>query len=368
MKSCHAALAVLVLAAASAAPAAALETSLGPLVVERMATGLDEPWGLAFLPDGSFLVTGRDGVLTLFPEGGGDPLAEVGGLPEVAATGQGGLLDVLVPRDFGTTREILLSYAAPGAEGEVTAMGAGRLSQDGTRLEGFRQLFAMVPGSSGGRHFGSRLVEAPDGTIFLTIGDRGDDRLAQDLTRHEGAVVHLTRNGAPAGAAPFGAGALPDLHSKGHRNAQGAALDDQGRLWVVEHGARGGDEVNLVAPGANYGWPVISYGRGYDGSTIGTGTEAPGMEQPLHFWDPSIAPSGLMIYGGDLFPDWRGDFFTGSLNSDFIARLDPDRAWSEERLAAPQTGRVRDVREGPEGAIWFLSVTDGTVYRVLPAP
>jgi glucose/arabinose dehydrogenase len=345
-----------------------LPTSAGPVRIEQMAKGLDEPWAIGFLPDGSFLVTEGEGRLTLFPAGGGAPLARVSGLPQVAVIAQDGLLDILIPGDFARTREVLLSYSVeqPGG-GAGTALGVGRLSQDGTRLEDSRAIFQMAEGSSGGRHFGSRIVEAPDGTLFLTIGERGAGAPAQDITRHEGSVVRLKRDGTPAGAG-FAPGALPELYSKGHRNAQGAALDAQGRLWVVEHGARGGDELNLVEAGRNYGWPLAAYGRHYNGRKIGLGTRAPGMEQPVMYWDPSIAPSGLMIYQGSLFPDWQGDIFTGSLKFDYIARLDPDRDYAEERISAPETGRVRDVRQGPDGAIWFVSVEEGAVFRLTPAP
>lgn len=356
------------LALAAPARASTLVTSAGQVRIDAMATGLVEPWAIGFLPDGRFLVTERDGRLTLFPAQGGEPLSRISGLPEVAAVGQGGLLDLLVPRDFAQSRDILLSYAVaqPGG-GEGTALGVGKLSQDGTRLVGFRQIFQMRAGSSGGQHFGSRLAEAPDGTLFLTIGERGAGMPAQDQTRHEGSVVHLTRTGAAAGGG-FGPDALPELFSKGHRNPQGATVDAQGRLWIVEHGARGGDELNLVQAGRNYGWPVIAYGRSYSGRKIGTGTSAPGMEQPVMYWDPSIAPSGLMIYAGDMFAPWRGHFFTGSLKFDYLSRLDPARGYAEERIQAPETGRVRDVREGPDGAIWFLSVTEGAVFRMAPEP
>ncbi len=207
------------------------------------------------------------------------------------AEGQGGLLDVLVPRDFATSNEILYSYAVeqPGG-GSGTALAVARLSADGTRLEDRRILFEMRPGAEGGRHFGSRIAEGSDGTLYLSIGDRGAGSPAQDSARHEGAIVHLNRDGTPASPGLFGPDALPDLYSKGHRNPQGVAFDAQGRLWVVEHGAQGGDELNLVRAGANYGWPTISYGRDYDDSPIGIGTEAPGLEQPVHFWDPPSRP------------------------------------------------------------------------------
>ncbi|GAA0292664.1 PQQ-dependent sugar dehydrogenase [Rhodovulum strictum] len=346
-------------------PARALESSAGTLRIETIATGLTEPWAIGFLPDGSVLVTERGGRLVRIA---GGEVAEVAGLPDVAAVGQGGLLDLMVPRDFAESREIFLSYARAQGRGEGTALGVGRLSEDGTRLEGFREIFAMAPGARGGRHFGSRIVEGPEGHLFLTIGDRGEDRSAQDLGRHEGSVLRLNRDGTVPGDNPFAGqpGARPEIWSYGHRNPQGAALDLEGRLWINEHGARGGDEVNLIEKGANFGWPVISYGRHYSGLKIGEGTAKPGMEQPRHYWDPSIAPSGLAIYSGALWPQWRGHLFSGSLNSGFLSRLDPDSGFAEERLEAPQTGRLRDVREGPDGAIWFLSVTNGALYRLLP--
>lgn len=355
---------VLTSPAAASVPSRVIAADGTDLRITRMAEGLDEPWGLAFLPDGRFLVTERDGRLTLFAPDAGTPPVRVEGVPEVVAEGQGGLLDVLVPADFDRSREILFSYAKAQAGGSGTALAVGRLSADATRLEDVRVLFEMAPGSDGGRHFGSRIVEAPDGTLFLTIGDRGADDRAQDVGRHEGSVVHLTRPGTPASAPLFGPGAQPELYSKGHRNAQGAALDRAGQLWVVEHGARGGDELNRVEAGRNYGWPVVSHGVNYDGSPIGVGAEAPGMEAPIHFWDPSIAPSGLVIYSGKMFPEWEGDVFTGSLKFDYIARLDADRGYAESRIEGPETGRVRDVREAPDGSIWFLSVHDGAVFRI----
>ncbi len=337
------------------------ETQAGPVAITRMAEGFNEPWGIAFLPDGRFLVTERAGRLTLFPPTGGAGLP-VTGVPEVAARGQGGLLDVMIPRDFATSREVWLSYARADGGGAGTALGVARLSGDGTALQDFRVVFA-APGTPGGNHFGSRIVEARDGTIYLTTGERGDGPLAQDPMRPEGKVIHLNRDGSPATRSP---GMLPGVLSMGHRNPQGAALDATGQLWVVEHGAQGGDELNLVRSGANYGWPVISYGKDYGGGRIGEGTQKAGMEQPVMYWDPSIAPSGLMIYQGDMFPAWKGDVFTGSLKFDYVSRLDPDAGYAEERISSDETGRVRDVVEGPDGAIWFLSVGEGAVFRMTP--
>lgn len=339
-----------------------VSTSAGPLSITAIATGLTEPWGLDFLPDGEFLLTERDGRLLLFSDG---KVKSVTGIPDIWAEGQGGLLDVMVPRDFPRTREIWLTYTATGTGGGATAVGKGRLSEDGTRLDAFTPLW-QGSYSTSGRHFGSRVIEAPDGSIFVTTGERGtgpDGMQAQDPTLPEGKTIHLTRDGAPA--TKLG-GALAGVYSLGHRNAQGAAFDADGALWLVEHGAMGGDELNLIRQGTNYGWPVISYGLNYNGAKIGVGQEKTGMEQPVHFWDPSIAPSGLMIYQGDLLRDWRGDMFTGSLNSDFISRLDPQSGFTEERIAAPETARVRDVVQASDGAIWFLSVTHGAVYRMAP--
>ena len=331
-------------------------------MIEPVLTGLDEPWGLAFLPGGGFVVTERAGRLTLVDAEGAQQA--IGGVPQVVDQGQGGLLDVMIPRDFATSREVWLSYAAPSAGEAVSAVGKGRLSDDGTTLEGFTALYASDP-MPGGRHFGSRLVEGRDGSVFLTIGDRGtgpEGREAQDPARAEGKVIRLARDGAPH-VLP---GLRPGVYSSGHRNAQGATLDAQGNLWLVEHGAMGGDELNRVEAGRNYGWPIISYGVNYNGEVIGTGTDAPGMEQPVHFWDPSIAPSGLMIHSGTGIPQWQGDVFTGSLKFDYISRLDPDTAYAEERIEAPETARVRDVREAPDGTVWFLSVGQGAVYRMAP--
>ena len=337
-----------------------LETSAGAVQITAMATGLEEPWGLAFLPDGRFLVTEREGRLRLFPATGGEG-QEISGLPQVYADGQGGLLDVMIPRDFDRTGAVWLSFAEPQGRGAGTAMGRGVLQGDG-QLTGFTTVFSAPVGGDGGRHFGSRMIEAPDGSIFLTAGERGTPDLAQDATRAEGKVLHFAADGTPIG--PDDPSQLPGLHSLGHRNAQGAAVDGNGQLWVVEHGAQGGDELNRVEAGRNYGWPIISYGKDYDDSKLGIGSEAPRLEQPVHYWDPSIAPSGLMFYSGDMFPEWQGDVFTGSLKFDYIAKLDPEDAYAEEAIKANETGRVRDIRQAPDGSIWFLSVADGAVYRI----
>lgn len=351
-------------ALASPVMAESVQRSSGGYDVTEMARGLDQPWSIGFLPDGAVLITERDGALHILQNG---RLREVSGVPRVWARGQGGLMDVLVPRDFSDTREILFSYSKRG-RGEGTAIGRARLSENGQRLSGFRELFAMTGDADGGRHFGGRLVEAGDGTIFLTIGDRGEQPSAQDLATHQGTVIRIARDGSVPQDNPFvgRAGAQPEIWSYGHRNPQGAALDAEGQLWVHEHGARGGDEVNLVRKGANYGWPVIAYGVNYNGSPIGEGRAKAGMQQPELYWDPSIAPSGMAIYSGALWPQWQGDLLVGSLKFDYIARLDGSPLREVEQIRLPQTGRVRDVREAPDGSVWFLSVLDGAAYRITP--
>lgn len=346
-----------------AGAARAMDSSQGKLTVNPILTGLDEPWSFGFLPDGSLVVTERGGRLIF---AGSTGTWTVDGLPRVQAQGQGGLLDVLVPRDFAQTRELLFTYAKRVNGQTVTALDTAQLSADARRLESSRTLFEMVSPSSGGRHFGSRLIEAGDGRIFMTIGDRGDMDQAQNTQNHNGTVIRLNRDGSVPSDNPFVGvkTARPEIWSYGHRNPQGAALDLQGNLWVNEHGAMGGDEINAVKPGKNYGWPVIAYGRHYTGAKIGEGNSKPGLEQPSFYWDPSIAPSGMLVYSGKLWPAWRGDFFIGSLKFDYISRVDPGQGWSEERLKDKNTGRVRDLREAPDGTIWFLSVNDGALYRI----
>ncbi|WP_085527581.1 PQQ-dependent sugar dehydrogenase [Maritimibacter sp. HL-12] len=360
----------LAVAVAALAPlplaAETVETSVGRLQIEEVADGFREPWGLAFLPDDGFLVTERAGAL--WRVGADGARQRVEGAPEVWARGQGGLLDVMVPRDFSESREVFLSFSKPQPDGAGTALGAGRLNEAGDALEDFRVIFEMTAGGGRGQHFGSRIVEAPDGHLFLTIGDRGAAERAQDNAHHNGTVVRIARDGAVPDDNPFVGveDAQPEIWSYGHRNAQGAALGPEGGLWLVEHGAMGGDEVNRVEPGANYGWPEISYGRNYDGSKIGVGTEAEGMKQPVHYWDPSIAPSGLAVYSGALWPEWEGRMIVGSLKFDYIAVLDPETG-NEEALRSRESARVRDVREAPDGSIWFLSVGQGGVFRIIPA-
>lgn len=346
------------------------ETSAGSVEVARKIEGLDTPWALGFLPDDSVLVTERGGRLLLVREG---QARAVAGVPRVWAEGQGGLLDVVVARDFATSGEIFLTYSEPAGRGAATALARARLEPDAPRLTGLRVLFRQGDPTKSGRHFGSRVVEAPDGTLYLTLGERGERDSAQDPSSFRGKVVRLDRNGSIPSGNPFAGGTgggAPEVWSYGHRNPQGAALGLDGALLVVEHGARGGDEINRPAAGRNYGWPEISYGREYSGGRIGQGTSAAGMEQPLFYWDPSIAPSGMAVYSGRLWPEWRGDVFVGSLKFDFLSRLEggPEGYAERERLFEGAFPRIRDVREAPDGSIWFLSETDGAAFRMAPAP
>jgi glucose/arabinose dehydrogenase len=342
-----------------------LKTSAGNVQVDTMVENLDTPWAIGILPNGAFLVTERDGELLYVAEGQANP---VRGVPKVVANGQGGLLDVTVPKDFDQSREIFLTFSKSQRSGAGTALAVARLSESGDRLTNLRVIFEALPGGSGGRHFGSRVVEATDGTLFVTIGDRGDRPQAQNRTNHIGTVVRINRDGSVPADNPFmgQADIRPEIWSYGHRNPQGAGLDAQGQLWTSEHGARGGDEVNLIRPGLNYGWPVISYGKHYSGQSIGEGTGKEGMEQPRHYWDPSIAPSGLVVYSGKLWPQWAGDIFVGSLKFDYIARLTGAPLKEAEQIKGPETERVRDIVEAPDGTIWFISVGQGAVFRLSP--
>jgi len=361
----------------AAAVMAATATLLGPAAAQSkidakiVVRGLENPWGLAFLPDGSALVTEREGRLKIVADG--KISGPVEGVPEVAAVGQGGLLDVAVDPAFAQNRLIYLSFSEPGDGGAGTAVARGRLVQDGatTRLDEVAVIFRMEKKTSAGQHFGSRLVFAPDGNLFVTTGDRGDGKRAQDFMDHAGAVIRIATDGSIPQDNPFRSAqnAKPELWSKGHRNVQGAAWDPvTGALVTVEHGARGGDEINRPEAGKNYGWPEISYGKNYSGTKIGVGTEAEGFEQPLHYWDPSIAPSGMVSYQGDMFPDWKGDLLVGALKFEMLVRLDRDASGTitgEERMLRGRFGRIRDVREAPDGSVWLLTdEANGSIVRV----
>ncbi|MEP5729700.1 MAG: PQQ-dependent sugar dehydrogenase [Sulfitobacter sp.] len=333
--------------------------------IQPIVTGLEEPWAVAPLPEGGALITQRGGELILSQNG---KKRRIAGVPRAAVAGQGGLLDITLARDFERTRVLFLTFSKPQGRGAGTALARAVFAKGATRLSDVSILFEMKPGSSGARHFGSRVVEARDGTLFVTIGDRGERDAAQDLSQHNGSVIRVGRDGSIPRDNPFvQGGGLPEIWSYGHRNPQGAGLDLKGNLWVAEHGARGGDEVNAIKKGANFGWPVISYGRHYSGAKIGEGTTKNGLEQPAYYWDPSIAPSGLMIYGGSQFGNWRGNTFVGSLKFDYISRLSGRPLREVEQIKTRETNRVRDIVEAPDGTIWFISVGNGAVYRIAPA-
>lgn len=354
---------LLALLAALPARAEMYQTSAGPVNITPIVTGLDEPWAVAF-PPGGVLITERDGRLLYGADG---ELRKVSGVPKVRVKGQGGLLDIVVARDFSQTGEVFLTYSEPRNGGAGTALAVARFDPDVPALADLRVVFRQKYPSAAGQHFGSRVVEAADGTLLVTIGDRGAREQAQDTRRHNGKVIRINRDGSIPADNPFAdGGGLPEIWSFGHRNPQGATLDLEGRYWTVEHGARGGDEVNRPAAGLNYGWPVISYGTHYSGGKIGQGTRKAGLEQPEFYWDPSIAPSGMMIYSGKLWPEWKGDLFVGSLKFSMISRLEGQPLREEERLFQDEFTRIRDVREGPDGSIWFLSVGDGVLYRMSP--
>ncbi len=339
--------------------------------VVTMTRGLEHPWGLAFLPDGRRLVTERPGRLRLVAVDGTLDPQPVTGLPTIAIHGQGGLLDVALHPGFAENGLIYLSYAARGEGGVGTEVARGRLVDH--RLENVEVLFRQQPKSSGGRHFGSRLVFDRQGYLYITLGDRGEQERAQKMDDLAGKIVRLHDDGQIPADNPFAdrPGARPEIYSLGNRNVQGAALHlVTGELWAQEHGPQGGDEVNVIRAGRNYGWPVITYGVEYVvGTKIGEGTHKPGMEQPLHVWAPSIAPSGMAFYQGDRFPRWRGDLFVGALKDQMLVRLrfDGEKRVKEERLLKGVLGRIRDVRAGPDGYLYLLTDSpDGVIARLEP--
>ena len=344
-------------------------SSLGPLRVTTIVQGLQNPWGLAFLPDGRALVTERPGRLRILDLSTRTLSAPVSGLPAVWASGQGGLLDIALDPAFVQNQRIYFSYAEAGGNGQAgTAVARGRLV--GLALQDVQVIFRQSPKLSSGNHFGSRLVFDDAGHLFVTLGENNVRITAQYLDHHQGKVVRLWPDGTIPPDNPFvdDPEALVDLWSYGHRNPQGAALNPWTRvLWTVEHGAMGGDEVNIPQAGRNYGWPIITHGLNYDGRPIpeSTGSSAPGMEQPLHYWVPSIGPSGMAFYTGLQMQRWHGDLFVGALATQQLVRLDldGDRVVGEERLLDGFGYRVRDVRNGPDGALYLL--TDSSNGRVL---
>jgi glucose/arabinose dehydrogenase len=336
-----------------------------------VAAGLEHPWAVAFLEEGRFLVTERPGRMRVVEPDGklGPPL---GGLPEVAAGGQGGLLDVVTDSGYAGNRTVYFCFSEPGAGGNSTALAKARLAPDRSRLEQVQVIFSQKPKFASSQHFGCRIVEGRDGTLYLTLGDRFRRMQdAQTLDNHHGKVVRVNKDGTPAAGNPFigRAGALPEIWSIGHRNSQGATLGPDGRLWMHEHGPQGGDEINVPQAGRNYGWPVITYGENYGGGKIGEGlTESAGLEQPLHYWVPSIAPSGMAFLTSDRYgPAPKGQLFIGSLKFSYLARLElaGGKVTREHKIEIGD--RVRDVRQGPDGLLYVLTDSPrGRLLRISP--
>ena len=346
------------------------DSQSGPISVVTVAKGLEHPWGLAFLPDGRMLVSERPGRLRLV-DAKGTLSKPIAGVPKVYDEGEGGLLDVALDPDFATNQLIYFAFAEPGDGGAATSVARAKLAGD--RLEQVQIIFRQQPKVDGDTHFGSRLLFLKDGTLLVTLGDRNHREFIPDMKSTIGKLVRINRDGTIPADNPFvgRSDVAPEIYTLGHRNAQGATLDPAtGELWTAEHGARGGDELNIPKPGKNYGWPVIAYGREYSGAKIGEGTSKPGLEQPVYYWDPSIAPSGITFYTGDKFPAWRGNLFVAALAFQLVARLEVkgDRIVKEERLLEDMGDRIRDVVQGPDGYLYLLTdADDGRILRIEPA-
>jgi glucose/arabinose dehydrogenase len=379
LRSGLAAAAPLLFLMADTAPAAQTNAPDAPKTAIKLTTvakGLENPWALEFLPDGRMLVTEKEGRLRVIEKDGkvGTPIK---GVPEVMSGGQGGLLDVALANDFGESGRIFLSYSEPRENGENgTSVASAKLvlADDGGTLEDLKVIFRQQPGYDGDKHFGSRIVVTPEGNLFVTVGERSDRKTrveSQNPKNHLGKIIYITPDGAPAASKPAQAGWDPLIWSIGHRNVQGAVLDQAtGKLWTLEHGPRGGDELNQPQSGKNYGWPVITYGIEYTGGKIGEGiTEKEGLEQPAYYWKPSIATSSLLLYTGDLFPQWKGNFLVGALKYMHVQRLVmKDGAVAEhEVLGGEDIGeRVRDVKQGPDGAVYLVTDDGGRIVRMAP--
>lgn len=335
-----------------------------------LADGFNHPWSLAFLPNGNILITEREGRLRIVRQGTLDPIP-VEGMPRIVAYGQGGLLDVVLHPDYQKNRWVYLAYVSDGLGGQGTEVVRARF--DGFRLTGHQRIFRALPKSQGGRHFGARMVFDKEGYLYISLGDRGKKDQSQYLDTHPGSVVRLMANGAIPTDNPFvvGGGARPEIFTWGHRNPQGMIVHPEtGEVWVHEHGPRGGDEVNILRSGANYGWPIVTHGRAYSGLPIGEGKEKEGMEPPIHVWVPSIAPSGMAFYTGEDFPAWKGSLLIGALKDRMLVRLRLEGAdvVKEERLLEGVLGRIRDVRQGPDGLVYLLTDhRNGALIQLAPS-
>jgi glucose/arabinose dehydrogenase len=366
-------LAVLLLPLSPVVLATSIATEKHNIGYEIVIEGLSNPWSVAFLPNGGMLISERRGTLRLVNSQGRLESEPVEGLPTIVEHGQGGLLDVALHPKFKDNHWVYFSYAEPDGRTYGTTVARGRL--EGRQLEQVQTIFRMERKTPSRRHFGSRLVFDHQGYLYITLGDRGDRPRAQDLKDHAGSVIRLNDDGGIPSQNPFfeESGALKEIYSYGHRNIQGAALHPgTGILWTHEHGPQGGDEINISDPGANYGWPVITYGVNYvSGTKIGEGTKKSGMVQPVHYWVPSIAPSGMAFYTADKFNNWKGNLFVGSLKFQQLIRLELENknVVHEERLLTRRFGRIRDVRQGPDGYIYLLAdVDNGKLIRLFPTP
>ena len=343
-----------------------------PYEVELLAKGLVKPWAVEPLPDGNLLVTEKAGNLRLVQASGqvGKPIA---GMLPVDSRGQGGLLDIALSPRFESDRTIFWSFSEPRQGGNATSVARAALSADWRALTDVKVIFRAQPTYDGDKHYGSRLVFGPDGMLYVTLGERSDTPMraqAQDLESHMGKLVRIQADGSAAPDNPFVGKGLAEIWTLGHRNVQAAAFDPEGRLWVVEHGTRGGDELNLIARGQNYGWPVVAYGVEYSGQPIaGAKTHRDGYTQPVYYWDPVIAPSGAQFYTGSAFPEWKGNLFVGALKDKLLVRLviEGDRVTGEEHLLADKGQRIRDVRQGKDGALYLVTdASNGELWKIRP--
>ncbi|NEM99127.1 PQQ-dependent sugar dehydrogenase [Pontibacter sp. BT327] len=353
--------------------ACAIKTNT-PLEVTVLASNLENPWAVEPLPNGDLLVTEKPGRMRIVTASGqvGQPIK---GVPAVMSRGQGGLLDVALSPDFASDRTIYWSFSEPRSNGNATSIARGVLSEDRTSLSQVKVIFQAKPAYNGDKHFGSRITFGNDGMLYLTLGERSDLEIrpqAQQMNSHMGKILRLTKDGKPAPDNPFvnQQDAMPEIWTVGHRNVQSAALDNQGRLWIVEHGPSGGDELNLIEKGKNYGWPLVTFGEEYSGKPIPNAvTTKQGFVDPVYYWDPVIAPSGAQFYSGSLFPEWQGNLLIGGLKDKTLVRLkiENDRVTGEEHLLKDRNQRVRDVRQGQDGAIYIVTdQKNGELWKVTP--